>query len=94
MMERELGDERFGGDDAAADLAGEREREERAGVSDDIELAPPGAAAAGPVQMVDEGRTRLVTFWPDGSVSVAVRDEPWETWGPPVNVHVEGHRRG
>lgn len=33
---------------------------------------------------VNEEKTVLVTFWRGGSVTVATRETPAHTWGPPV----------
>ena len=32
---------------------------------------------------VNDERTLLVTMWPNGTVTVAERDHPSHTWGPP-----------
>jgi hypothetical protein len=34
--------------------------------------------------LVNEAGTVLVTMWPDGLVTVAFRDNPGDSWGPPV----------
>ena len=31
-------------------------------------------------------RTVLVTIWANGTVQVALRDEPGDIWGPPIEV--------
>ena len=38
---------------------------------------------------VNEARTVLVEMWPDGTVTVATRENPSDTWGPPVTVKEE-----
>lgn len=38
---------------------------------------------------VNEERTVLVNLFADGSMSVALRDEPGDIWGPPISVHRE-----
>jgi hypothetical protein len=30
------------------------------------------------------GRQYLLTVWDDDSIEVAVRDEDWHTWSPPI----------
>ena len=31
-----------------------------------------------------DGTQVLIEHWPDGSVTVATRENTWSTWGPPV----------
>jgi hypothetical protein len=38
---------------------------------------------------VNDARTLLVTVWPDGQMSVSVRESPDHVWGPPVRVTEE-----
>jgi hypothetical protein len=38
---------------------------------------------------VSENRKILVTIWPDGSMFVALRDDTYGTWGPPIRVTEE-----
>lgn len=41
------------------------------------------------VLWVNEARTVLVTQNADGSVAVALRDNPSATWGPPIQCETE-----
>lgn len=38
---------------------------------------------------VNKERTVLVELWTDGTMTVARRESPSHTWGPPVNVAEE-----
>ena len=38
---------------------------------------------------IDKTRTVFVRLWKDGTMEVATRDEPWDTWGPPVELKEE-----
>jgi hypothetical protein len=38
---------------------------------------------------VNEERTVFVRIWPSGVVEVARRDDPSDTWGPPVRLTEE-----
>lgn len=43
-----------------------------------------------PAHWVNPERTVLVSRHPDGSLSVALREDPDAIWGPPITVHREG----
>ena len=38
---------------------------------------------------INKERTVFVRLWKDGSMEVATREEPWDTWGPPVDLKEE-----
>jgi hypothetical protein len=38
---------------------------------------------------VNEERTVLITVWPDGTMTVALRDSSSGVWGPPVVMREE-----
>lgn len=40
-------------------------------------------------QWVSEDGKVLVTFWQDGTVTVATRETRYTLWGPPVTMHLE-----
>lgn len=42
------------------------------------------------VLLVNDDRTTLVTIWPTGEATLALRDDPSHTWGPPVALRLEG----
>lgn len=33
---------------------------------------------------LDDGRQALVTVWEEGAATIATRDNPWSSWGPPT----------
>jgi hypothetical protein len=42
-----------------------------------------------PRVLVSADRCTLAYIWPDGPITVATRDDPDATWGPPVTVEEE-----
>jgi hypothetical protein len=38
---------------------------------------------------VNQDRTVFVRLWDDGTMEVATRDDPGDTWGPPVELKEE-----
>ena len=38
---------------------------------------------------ISEDHCQLVRLWADGTVEVAVRDDPGSTWGPPATLKEE-----
>jgi hypothetical protein len=43
-------------------------------------------ASPNPRQWVNLSRTVLVTLWPDGTMTVARREQEGDVWGPPTEV--------
>jgi hypothetical protein len=78
-------------------LGGEADRVDGGGVRLPMPGSPAALArqetqAASPQARiwVNEARTILLTQHPNGSFSVALRDEPDAIWGPPIDVQPEG----
>jgi len=38
---------------------------------------------------INKDRTLFVRLWDDGTMEVATRAKPWDTWGPPIDLKEE-----